>query len=313
MLQRDVQRLKLASMAKNMKTFALLFLFLIVAAGKTPVRAEPGRSIVMMTETHGPFGGGRAYLPVSFGGFLGLMRLDTGASTSRIALAPWNRDLPSIGKSQSLAASGQVSLCDDVEARNVEVKASEGNNIGRAKYIVTRCPTGDELLGLDFFRGTRLTLDFRLKEMIFFDTVPAQGDRQTVELLGPDHRLLGVPLNAGETPIFGLFDTGAELSAVDRPFVQAHKNLFTFVKHRQQADGAGGGAFSPDIYRIKKVDFGGGRIFRDIYVLVYDFGGIRQALGARTPMILGYNLLRKLRWNFDFTVAGTPTWSAQPQ
>lgn len=300
-------------MKKILKTLALLFLFLIVAAGRTSSQAEPNRSIVMMTETHGPYGGGRAYLPVSFGGFLGLMRLDTGASTTRITLAPWNQDLPSVGKSESLAASGQVSLCDDVEARNVEIKASEGNNIGRAKYVVTRCQSGDELLGLDFFRGTRLTLDFRLKEMIFFDTTPTQAPPQPFQLLGPDRRLLGVPLQAGDTPIFGLFDTGAELSAVDRQFVQNHKNLFTLVKHRQQADGAGGGAFTPDIYRLKKLDFGAGRSFRDIYVLVYDFGRMRAVLGAQAPMILGYNLLRKLRWSFDFTQAGAPSWSAQPQ
>lgn len=313
MLQPDLQSLKLAHMANNMKLFALLFLFLIAAAGEAPVLAEPGRSIVMMTEAHGPFGGGRAYVPVSFGGFLGLMRFDTGASTSRIALAPWNRDLPSIGKSQSLAASGQVSLCDDVEARNVELRASEGNNIGRAKYVVTRCGAGNELLGLDFFRGTRLTLDFGVKEMIFFDTAASRSAPQPFELLGPDRRLLGAPLQLGATPILGLFDTGAELCAIDRSFVQAHRNLFTFVRYRLRADGAGGGAFSPDLYRIKKLDLGGGLVFRDIYVLVYDFGKMRQALGARTPMILGYNLLRKLRWDLDFTVAGAPTWAARPQ
>lgn len=298
-------------MTKGIKVITLLFV--VMACASAPSRAEPSRSIVMMTETHGPYGGGRAYLPVSFGGFLGLLRFDTGASTTRITVAPWNKDLPAVGRSESVAVSGQVSLCDDVEARNVEIKASEGNNIGRARYVVTRCPSGDELLGLDFFRGTRLTLDFRLKEMIFFDLASSVNRPRPLQLLGPDRRLLGVPLRAGESSIFGLFDTGAELCAVDRQFVQRHKNLFTLVKHRQQADGAGGGAFAPDIYRLKKVDFGDGRVFQDIYVLVYDFGGIRSVLGAQTPMILGYNILRKLRWEFDFTVAGAPTWSAKLQ
>lgn len=300
-------------MAKSIKIISLLFGILLVAAGLAPLRAEPGRSIVMMTETHGPYGGGRAYLPVSFGGFLGLLRLDTGASTTRITLAPWNRDLPAIGRSQSVAVTGRVSQCDDVEARNVEIKASEGNNIGRAIYVVTRCQSGDELLGLDFLRGSRLTLDFRLKEMIFFEPAPSGSSPKPFQLLGPERRLLGVQLRAGDATVFGLFDTGAELCAVDRQFVQRHKNMFTFVKRGQQADGAGGGAFTPDIYRIKQMDFGEGLIFRDVYVLVYDFRGIRDALGAQTPVILGYNLLRKLRWTIDLTVTGTPTWVARPQ
>lgn len=296
-----------------MKIITLLSGLLLVGAGLAPLRAEPGRSIVMMTETHGPYGGGRAYLPLSFGGFLGLLRLDTGASTTRITLAPWNRDLPAIGRSESVAVTGQVSQCDDVEARNVEIKASEGNNIGRARYVVTRCQSGDELLGLDFLRGSRLALDFRLKEMIFFEPAPAGNSPKPFQLLGPDRRLLGVQLRAGDTPVLGLFDSGAELCAVDRQFVQRHKQMFTFVKHKQQADGAGGGAFTPDIYRIKQMDFGDGLVFRDVYVLVYDFRGMRDVLGAQTPVILGYNLLRKLRWNLDFTVSGAPTWAARLQ
>jgi Aspartyl protease len=299
-------------MTKSMKSLALLICFLVVVAGQQTARAEPGRSVVVMTETQSAYGGGRAYLPMRFGGVMGNMRLDTGATSTRIALAPWNKDLPSIGKSESLAVSGHVSLCDDVEARNVEIRAAEGSSIGRAKYVVTRCDSGEELLGLDFLKGTRFTLDFLAAKMVFFDAV--SGDRlRPFQQLGPDHRLLGIPLHMGATAIVGLFDTGAEVSAVDRQFVQRHKNLFTLVKRRQLADGAGGGAFAPDVYRLKKLDLGDGHAFRDVYVLVYDFGPLREALGPQSPMIMGYNLLSKLRWSLDFTAAGAPVWSAQTQ
>lgn len=299
-------------MTKIVKALAFLFSFPTLIGGQTTASAEPGRSVVTMTETQSTFGGGRAYLPVRFGGVMGAMRLDTGASTTRITLAPWNRDLPAIGKSESLAVTGQVSLCDEVEARNVEIRATEGNGIGRAKYVVTRCASGEELLGLDFFKGTRFTLDFSAKRMVFFDAGQADSIPRPFQQLGPDHRLLGIPLHAGATAIVGLFDTGAELTAVDRPFVQRHKNLFTLVKHKQLADGAGGGAFTPDVYRLRRLDFGDGHVFRDIYVLVYDFGPLREALGAQSPMILGYNLLSRLRWSLDFS-APAPTWSARSQ
>jgi Aspartyl protease len=297
----------------RMKTILLFFSVLLLVARGAPAGAEPGRSVVNMTETQGPYGGGRAYLPVRFGGVMGAMRLDTGASTSRIALAPWNRDFPAIGKSESLAVSGQVSLCDDVEARNVEIKAVAGANIGRAKYVVTRCEAGEELLGLDFFKGTRFTLNFIDKNMVFFDPSSSGAAPQPFQLLGPDHRLLGIALHVGAATVSGLFDTGAEVSAVDQQFVQTHRNLFKFVKHGQRADGAGGGSFAPDVYRLKKLDFGDGRSLRDVYVLVYDFGRLRDVLGPQSPVIVGYNLLRKFRWTLDFTGAGAPSWAAQPQ
>jgi hypothetical protein len=300
-------------MTKITKALASLFVVLLVAGGWTTANADPGRSVVEMTETQSAYGGGRAYLPVRFGSVAGSMRLDTGASSTRITLAPWNKDLPAIGRSESLAVSGHVSVCDDVEARNVEIRAVEGNGVGRAKYVVTRCDSGDELLGLDFFKGTRFTLDFAAKRMVFFDPSASDNHPHPFQQLGPDHRLLGIPLRAGATAIVGLFDTGAELSAVDRLFVQRHKNLFTLVKHKQLADGAGGGAFTPDVYRLRKLDLGDGHVFRDIYVLVYDFGPLRDALGAQSPLILGYNLLSRLRWVLDFTAPAAPTWSARSQ
>jgi hypothetical protein len=296
-----------------MKFAALFFLLPIALASQTPARAEPARSVINMIQTQAAYGGGRAYLPMRFGGVMGTMRLDTGASSTRIALAPWNRDLPAVGRSESLSVSGQVNVCDEVEAKNVEIKAAEGASIGRARYVVTRCQSGEELLGLDFLKGTRFSLDFHDKRMVFFEPPAPDMHPQPFQLLGPDHRLLGVPLNAGPTGIVGLFDTGAELSAIDRQFVQSHKELFTPIKRKLRADGAGGGAFAPDLYRVKKLDFGEGRIVRDIYVLAYDFGRLRDVLGPQSPMILGFNVLRKFRWSVDLTGAGAPTFAAQPR
>jgi hypothetical protein len=294
---------------KLIQRIALPILALLLASAAA--RGEEGRSVIPMTLTQSEFGGGRIYLSVQFGNALGKMRLDTGASTSRIMLAPWNKSLPSLGRSMSTGASGRSTLCDDVEASAVALKASEGNDIARARYAVTRCPVsdGDDLLGLDFFKNARFTLNFTRSEMVFFGA-PFAGGARPFRLLGPDHRLVGVDLRVGDISAVGLLDTGAEICAVDQQFVQRHKNLFTLVKNKGSATGVGGRKISSKIYKVKELDLGDGRAARDLYALVYDFGPLRQILGPNAPFILGYNLVSRFNWELDFRTQGAPTWNA---
>jgi hypothetical protein len=289
--------------------FAALFF------GATLASAQNARSVVPLTLTQGEYGAGRIYVPVRFANVRGAMRLDTGASTSRIALAPWNKDLPSLGQSNSTGASGQTTRCDDVEAKNVALEASEGNNIARANYGFTRCAAsdGDDLLGLDFFKGARFTLDFARREMVFFGAPRAAGAATPFRQLGPDRRLVGIDLRIGNVSVSGLFDTGAEISAVDQQFVAKHKNLFTLVKNKGKASEAGGKSFSSKIYKIKELDLGDGRILHGVHALAYDFGVLRTALGPQAPFILGYNLIGKFDWELDFVTANAPTWTAKPR
>lgn len=288
------------------------FLAILLSPAGTPALANDP-SIIPLTLAQGEYGGGRIYLPVRFGNVTGTMRLDTGASTSRITLAPWNKDLPVVRQSESTGASGRATQCDDVEAKNVEIKASQGNGVARAKYEVTRCPVsgGDDLLGLDFFRGARFTLDFDRREMIFFDKPRSDPPPAPVRPLGPEQRLAGIPLRAGNVPTVGLFDTGAEMTAADLRFVEKHRRLFAPVKSRLKASEAGGGKFSSKIYRIKELNLGDGRIVKDVYALVYDFGLLREALGPQAPLMLGYNFLSRFNWEIDLTNPASPSWSAR--
>lgn len=276
---------------------------------------EEDRSVIALTVTRSDYGGGRIYLPVRFGNVMGPMRLDTGASTTRIKLAPWNADLPSKGRSVSAGATGKTTDCEDVEAKNVELKAAQGNNIGRAKYEVSRCDAGDgdDLLGLDFFKGARFALNVERREMTFSKEPLAADRAKPFRLLGPDRRLVGIDVRIGDAAAVGLFDTGAELSAVDRQFVDKHKKLFTLVKKKGKASEAGGRRFSSDIYKIKELDLGEGRVLRGVYAFVYDFGAVREALGRQTPFILGFDVVSAFDWELDFKSPDAPKWDARPK
>ncbi|WP_363345657.1 aspartyl protease family protein [Methylocystis echinoides] len=290
-----------------------LALLLLVAAAP-PARAGEGSSTVTITLTQAAHGGGRVYVPVRFGNVMGAMRLDTGASTSRIKLAPWNKDLPILGQSDSTGALGKVTRCEDVQATNVALKAEQGNNIARAKYDVTRCAAsdGDDLLGLDFFKGARFTLDFERREMVFFG--PQMDGRPVLfQPLGPDQRLVGISIRAGTAKSLGLFDTGAEISAVDQQFVERHRGLFAPVESKFKASEASGGGAVSRIYKIKTLDLGDGRVLRNVHALVYDFGALREALGPQTAFVLGVNILSRFNWALDFTKPTQASWIARPR
>ncbi len=278
-------------------------------------RAEAPASIAPLTVTHGELGGGRFYATMRFGDVMGTMRLDTGASTSRITRAPWNAGLRQVGETMSTAATGGTMHCDDVEAKNVFLKVSKGNAIGRAAYVVSRCPagSGEDLLGLDFFSGARFRIDPRGRTLVFAGASNASGPMRPFRLLGPEHRLVGIDAKIGDTPVVGLFDTGAEISAVDLKFVQIHKKLFTPTKATVHATDAGGGKWSPSVYRIKSIDIGDNHILHNVYVIAYDFGVLREALGPQTPLILGVNFIGKLQWELDMRDMSAPTWTVRPQ
>ena len=290
-----------------------LFLFAALLFSLSAAGAERSPSVIPLTLTQDEYVGGRIYLPVRIGNVMGPMRLDTGASSTRIRLATWNKDLPILGQSVSTGASGATMRCDEVEAQNVELVAEEGNNVARTKYEVTRCPAsdGDDLLGIDFFKGARFSLDVDRRKLVFFGDVMGDGRPKPFRRLGPDKRLVGIDLSFGKTATIGLFNSGAEVSAVDQRFIRKHKRLFTPVYAKARASGVGGNQISSKVYKIKSLDLGEGRVLRDLYAISYDFGALGDALGRDVHVLIGYNLIRKFEWDFDFRAPDSPTWDAK--
>ena len=277
-----------------------------------PAEAQNAPSTIPLTLEQSNWGGGRIFVTARFGTTQGPLRLDTGASTTRVMLAPWNRDWPLLGRSASTGSSGKTIACDDVEAQNVFLPAAQGNDVGRAKLLVTRCAAGEgDLLGLNFFKGARFALDFGKRELTFFPPGQPNAKPKPFRRLAPGQSLVGVDLHMGREAAIGFLDSGAELCAVDRAYVARHMPLFTLVKRRIAAGGASGGTFSPDLYRIKSIDLGDGLVLRDVYALAYDLGPLREVLGRGTPLILGYNFVTRFDWTLDFTSPDAPTWSAR--
>lgn len=246
--------------------------------------------------------GGRIYVPTQMAGFESLMRLDTGATTSRIRLASWNQNLPVVDHSESVSASGQTRSCDMVQSQGIALKTVDSGKVMRSNYVVSRCASesGEDLFGLDFFIGTRIRFDFANRKLEINEATPKDARFLPLKIITTGDPLLAVPLNVdGSATYYGMIDSGAELTAVDERYLHYHQDQFEFIKDVAEASDAAGHAWTPKLYRMKELRIDGGTPLKDVIVIVYDFGYVRQALGTDTPFILGYNVLSHFNWTFD--------------
>lgn len=246
--------------------------------------------------------GGRIYVPTQMAGFESLMRLDTGATTSRIRLASWNKNLPIVDHSESVSASGQTRSCDMVQSQGIALRTTNSGKVMRSNYVLSRCPdeSSEDLFGLDFFIGTQVRFDFNARTIELNEPAPTATQFLPLKIITTGDPLLALPLKVdSNTSYFGMVDSGAEISAVDERYVHYHENQFEFIKDVAEASDAAGKSWTPKLYRMKELAIAGGKTLKDVLVIVYDFGYVRQALGTETPFILGYNVLSQFNWTFD--------------
>jgi len=295
----------------------LIWLLVITAISQIfcpsiPRCQEPGAT-TSLSIASGSYGVGRIYAPVRFGGVTRQMRLDTGASTSHIKLAPWNKKLPSLGQRHTLTVTGNKSLCDKVRFHDVEIIGHENQKVRKENYQLLRCLTsnGDDLLGIDFFQGEYFTLNFKDKQINFINNLDQTHQSTPFRKITGADGLLGVDIRIGASTSVGLFDSGAEISAVDQRFVAQNKSSFVLVRATGMATEASGKQWPTKLYKIKSLDIGGGQVVRDIYAIVYDFGVLRDAFGHETSFILGYNFISKFNWTIDLRSSQDPRWTAR--
>ena len=299
-----------------MKKSAFLVIVSSIFFFSSPVIvAQESGSVVNLSIARSSYGGGRLYAPMLIGHFQGKMRVDTGASSSRVSLAPWNKDASIIGSSRSLGVSGKFARCDDVRLPSITMKASVGPDVGRVNYLVTRCASEqeDDLLGLDFFKGGYFVIDSKRHQIQFLSGPSTRTPQYFLKPLGSEKKLVAIDIKIGDLNREGLIDSGAQISAVDRRFVDAHPEFFVFVKSGAKASDASGKPLMSKIYKVKQLDLGDGRIVRGLYVLVYDFALLREEIGEQAPFILGFNLIDKFNWRFDLRANMPPRWEAMPR
>ena len=247
---------------------------------------------------HGSLGSGIIEVDFKFDGTNQRMHLDTGANSSVLARADWNASYPAIGQSERQGASGKVYQCDAIQFGEVSL-----NSIQHRLFKTDRCAQGSTLLGMDFWKGHVLTLDFYNEKILVDQSATVNQPFRRL-----DHDYIGLPIALQERNYYGLFDTGAQLTSVDQQFVDQNPSLFASAGPVNVKDSSGQKVSAAKLYKLKSIKIGSFEI-KDIYVIAFDFKAIGIDWGTDVPVILGFNIISKMNWVLDLK---NDLWSAQP-
>lgn len=209
-----------------------------------------------------------------------------------------------------------------VRLKDVKSKAARHENSNCALYRVPhfsalsrdvgdfemqKCESDDDLgnvIGLSFLKQP-FVLDFPGQDFRW-EKAPEKTDLQPLKVMPQGHLILNAVATANHVGI--LFDTGSAYSAVDYQYATEHPDAFEFVGLSQniQID-ANGHPFRAFLFRAVYLNVGGrdlsGRVFRS-----WNFGDLRDYLGADVPLILGLNDMIGARWSFDVDSRRWAVW-----
>lgn len=253
--------------------------------------------------TPGDLNSYRIDVDLQFDGLSKRFQLDTGANTSMVAPDSQTSTYLSEGKVQLEGAAGQPFECDLISANTISIDALTVN-----KLQFKRCDLGIHSfhnLGLDLFRGQIIELDFKTNTLSL-PTKIAEG--WTLHpLIRLDRGHLKIDANINDMKLKVLFDTGAQLTAVDIQFVENNPELFTLIDSQEAGHDITGKPIFMKFYELTKIQIGA-MVFEKTTVAAFDFGKLRNYLGENTPIILGANAIIQANWIFDLV---SNQWAVQ--
>ena len=223
--------------------------------------------------------------------------LDTGAGRTMVKSDDQTRNFKRMDSVKSQGASGQQTVCN-----GVSIPAIALGDFVRLSLPGKQCDSnvgGTNNLGIDFFEGMIISINSK-KSQLNLNRKPIGGFYYypMKRFSSGANSLLGIPLTIGSQAIYGAFDTGAAMTAVDLKFVQAHPTFFELYSRNAGGYDVNGQVFKAYIYKVKSLRIGP-MILNDIFVSVFDFKDMRDYLGDDSPVIIGNNIILKANWILD--------------
>lgn len=233
-------------------------------------------------------------IDVDFDGQPRRFQFDTGANSSMVEPDEITAEYAVVGQRQSRGAAGTTIECAEIEAEKIGI-----GPLVLPKQKFARCDLGTESmnnLGLGHFEGMILDLRFSDSELEFLAAIPEKNPSFKLERLSLGH--LKIPIRLGVDDFSALFDTGAQLSAVDSEFVKTNPNRFKPLASEEVVRNITGAVVESEYFILDQVEIGG-IVFNDVTVIAFDFGEIRNYFGIETPLIVGTNIIVHADWTFD--------------
>lgn len=262
-----------------------------------------GATAAPLIVTPGDLNSFRIDVDLQFDGLNKRFQLDTGANTSIVAPDNQTSAYLSEGKAKLEGASGQPFECDLIRANIISIDVLTVN-----KLQFKRCDLGKHSfhnLGLDVFRGQIIELDFKTNTLSLPKKIAEGWALNPLIRLEKGHLKIDATINDMKLKV--LFDTGAQLTAVDTQFVENNPKLFTLIGGQEAGYDITGKPIFMKFYELTKIQIGA-IVFEKTTVAAFDFGKLRNYVGENTPIILGTNAIIQANWIFDLV---SNQWAVQ--
>lgn len=235
---------------------------------------------------------GRIYLPCNYDGFLDKCHLDTGSTYTSLS---WNK------KSSEYQVSGfktRVSAAGkEKKEEKIRLKEFKIGNLVRKDLEVIRYSeksNQDTRVGIDTFQNSILQFDFKENGISFLSKQIDSSNPLHKDSLG----LFYINISLFSNSEKALWDTGAELTTVDRDLVTKFPEKFKFIMDIDQGSDATGATIAFKLYRCNSIEIAGKKLEGN--VLAMDFKPLKAKVGSDVHIILGYNVIRQMNWIMDF-------------
>ncbi len=223
--------------------------------------------------------------------------LDTGAATTSMKYDDLTSKFTSTENRNSSGAFAKNH--DDL----ITVPKIQVDSIAEVNISVARAPKNAEgrrnLLGMNFLENYALHFLFAENkvDILSNDQIGQVSDMQDLFLGERFHPYVDI-LWVGNIRAKGVWDTGAGVTCFDSAFVKKHPHLFSKVGTSNGQDSSGAKSETP-VYLMKEFTLGGHH-FPASKVVVIDLSVPNSTIKTPMDFILGFNVLNKANWIFDF-------------
>ncbi len=222
--------------------------------------------------------------------------LDTGAAKTSVVADEYTAGFASHQRDDSSGVFAQSS--DDL----ITVPSIQVGPIARQGFTLSRMahsgPVNRNLIGMDLLKDFECHFLFDENRLLIGASGAVENDRNFQELFldARAHPYVDVQFEAAIAR--AVWDTGAGLTIVDLGFVQRHPGLFSEAGVSLGTDSTGLSLETPMF--ILDAPMLGNIPFPAPKVACVDLGPVNASLEVPMDLILGYNVLSKANWRFDF-------------
>lgn len=220
--------------------------------------------------------------------------LDTGAAKSSVVFDDYTATFESSEQEHSSGVFAKHS------SDRITVPSLEVGSLAWRDFTLTRAgepdPRASSIAGMDVLKDFRCHFRFHEQRVLVDDNAPYDGEFETLLMDARFHPYIEVSMGTAHAQ--AVWDTGASLTVVNMDFIHAHPEHFEPAGHSFGTDSTGATLETP-MYVMAETTIGA-RTFPQVRVAGVDLSQVNAHIEIPMDMILGYNILSRACWLFDF-------------